>query len=160
MAAAIILPAQENPLSTHSKAIYTSVKNNVTRAAEKMPEENYSFKPVEDVRTFGQLIGHIADAQNNACAAAMGEKNPTPGIEKSKTSRSDLIAALKASYDLCDKAYAALTDATAVQPVQARGNRPQLIVLDANTSHSNEHYGNIVTYMRIKGLVPPSSEKR
>lgn len=160
LAAAIAVSAQENALSTASKAIYTGVKNNIVRAAEKMPEEHYSFKPVPEVRSFGQLLGHIADAQNSYCSSVLGEKNPSLGIEKSKTAKADLSQALKASFDICDKAHDAQTDASAAQPVESRGGRPKLIVLDSNTSHINEHYGNIVTYMRIKGLVPPSSEPR
>jgi uncharacterized damage-inducible protein DinB len=151
----------QNPLSTNSKTMYTGVKNNIVRAAEKMPEENYSFKPVPEVRSFGQLIGHIADAQYLFCSAALGEKNPGPGIEKSKSSKAELTEALKTAFAYCDKAYDGMTDADAANMVTFfGGQRPKLGVLDFNVSHNNEHYGNIVTYMRIKGLVPPSSERR
>lgn len=151
----------QNPLSTNSKGMYTGVKNNLIKAAEKMPEENYSFKPVPEVRSFAQLVGHVADAQYLFCSAALGEKNPAPGIEKSKTSKADLTEALKTAFAYCDKAYDGMTDADAATMVTFfGGQRPKLGVLDFNVSHNNEHYGNIVTYMRLKGLVPPSSERR
>ena len=84
---AVLLDAQtvSDPLSAGNKGIYNTVKNNLVKAAEKMPEENYAFKPTPEVRSFGQLVGHVADAQYGFCSAALGEKNPAPGIEKSKT---------------------------------------------------------------------------
>jgi uncharacterized damage-inducible protein DinB len=143
------------------RTVWDGVKNNVVRAAEKMPEENYSFKPVPEVRSFGQLIGHIADAQFMICGAAKPEKRSPAGIEKSKTSKADLVAALKESVAYCDAVYAATTDASAAEKVSMFGReRSRLGALAMNVSHSNEHYGNIVTYMRMKGLVPPSSEPR
>jgi uncharacterized damage-inducible protein DinB len=143
------------------RANWDGVKNNVVRAAEKMPEENYSFKPVPEVRSFGQLIGHVADAQYMICGAAKPEKRSAAGIEKSKTSKADLVAALKESVAYCDAVYTAMTDASSAEKVTMFGReRSRLGALAINTSHSNEHYGNIVTYMRMKGLVPPSSEPR
>ena len=161
--AVVALPvaAQSNPLSAGNKAIYTSVKNNVIRAAEKMPAENYPFKPTDAVRSFGQLVGHVADAQYLFCSAASGEKNPSPGIEKGKTSKDDLVKALHEAFTYCDKVYDGMTDAHAAEMVKLFGREQgKLTVLAFNTAHTDEHYGNIVTYMRIKGLVPPSSEGR
>jgi uncharacterized damage-inducible protein DinB len=155
-----ILCAQ-NPLSTSTKGLFDGVKNNIVKAAEKMPEENYGFKPVDGVRSFGQLVGHLADANNMFCSAVKGEKNPSPGIEKGKTSKADLVAALKAAVAYCDGVYAGMTDADAAGAKKMFGRDfTNLSLLNLNTSHSNEHYGNMVTYMRIKGLVPPSSEGR
>jgi uncharacterized damage-inducible protein DinB len=126
-----------------------------------MPEENYSFKPTPEVRSFGQLIGHVADAQYAFCSTVLGEKNPAPGVEKSKTSKADLVQALKDAVAYCDKAYDGMTDAQAVQIVKFFGqDRAKVTVLSFNTIHSMEHYGNMVTYLRLKGLVPPSSEAR
>jgi uncharacterized damage-inducible protein DinB len=151
----------QDPVSEDMRGLWNGVKNNVARAAEKMPEEHYSFKPSPDVRSFGQLIGHIADAQFSICAASLGEARGPAGIEKSKTSKAELAAALKESIEYCDKAYAALTQANAAEAVKIFGReRTRISGLAMNISHSNEHYGNIVTYMRIKGLVPPSSEPR
>jgi len=152
--------APENPLSTWNKYAYGRVKDILLRSAEKMPEENYSFKPTDTVRSYGQIVGHIADAQYLFCSVALGEKNPTPDIEHTKTSKADLIAALNAAFGYCDKAYNGMTDATAVQIIKLFGNdAPRLSALTVNNMHDLEHYGNLVTYMRLKNIVPPSSEQ-
>lgn len=151
--------AKENPLSTHSKGVYGGLQKMLLRSAEDMPEENYSFKPTEEVRSFGQLVGHVADAQYIFCSAALGEKNPAPKVEKTKASKADLIAALKEAFAYCDRAYGGLTDANATQTVKLMGGDwPKLGALNVNQVHGALHYGNIVTYMRLKNLVPPSSD--
>ncbi len=152
--------SQDNPLSTFNQHVYGHVKDILLRSAEKMPEENYSFKPIDTVRSYGQIIGHVADAQYLFCSIALGEKNPGLKIEQSKTSKADLIAALKDAFAYCDKAYDGMTDASATQMVKLFGNdAPKLGVLSINNMHNMEHYGNLVTYMRMKGIVPPSSEQ-
>ena len=154
-------PAAQDPISAGQKFLHAMVKNNVIRAAEKMPEENYSFKPTSEVRSFGQLIGHIADAQYLFCSAVLGKPNPAPGIEKSKTTKADLVQALKDAFAYSDQAYDGMTDAQAGALVKLFGaDQAKVTVLAFNTAHNNEHYGNIVTYLRMKGLVPPSSEPR
>ena len=154
------MKAPDNPLSTFNKYAYGHVKDILLRSAEKMPEENYSFKPVDTVRSYGQIIGHVADAQYVFCSITLGEKNPALKIEQTKTSKADLIAALKDSFAYCDKAYDGMTDASATQMVKLRGNdTPKLGVLTVNNMHDMEHYGNLVTYMRMKNIVPPSSEQ-
>jgi uncharacterized damage-inducible protein DinB len=151
----------ENPLSTWNKYAYARLKGILARSAEKMPEENYSFKPVETVRSFGQIVGHLADAQYLFCSLALGEKNPGLDIEHTNASKADLIAALNAAFAYCDKAYDSMTDASAVQTIKLFGNdAPRLSALTVNNMHNMEHYGNLVTYMRIKGIVPPSSEQQ
>lgn len=149
----------QNPISSDSKFFYGIIKGFVTKAAEKMPEENYSFKPTPEVRSFGQIVGHIADDQYFFCATAKGEKKNTQ-IEKTVTSKADLIGQLKEAISYCDSVYDSMTDAAGAQKVKAfGGERTKISLLDFNTAHTYEHYGNIVTYMRLKGLVPPSSEK-
>jgi len=149
----------DNPLSTFNKYAYARVKDILLRSAEKMPEENYNSKPIDTVRSYGQIVGHVADAQYMFCSIALGEKNPAPKIEQSKTSKADLIAALKEAFAYCDKAYDGMTDASAAQMVKLFGNdAPKLGVLTVNNMHNMEHYGNLVTYMRLKNIVPPSSE--
>ena len=151
--------SQDNPLSTYNKTVYEGVKSILLRSAEKMPEENYSFKPTEAVRSYGQIIGHVADAQYLFCSIELGEKNPDLKIEQTKTSKADLIAALKGAFAYCDKAYDGMTDASASQMVKLfGGDTPKLGVLTVNNMHSIEHYGNLVTYMRMKNIVPPTSE--
>ena len=154
-------PAQTNPYSAFTKEVYTHVKELLLRSAEKMPEESYSFKPVDTVRSYGQIIGHLADAQYYFCSTELGEKGPDLKIEKTKTSKSDLIGALKDAFTYCDKAYDSITDAAGTATVKLFGKQdtPKLGVLTVNNLHNLEHYGNLVTYMRIKNIVPPSSEQ-
>jgi uncharacterized damage-inducible protein DinB len=157
--AAALAQDNPNPLSTFNKIAYTRVKDLLVRSAEKMPEENYKFKPTEAVRSYGQIVGHLADAQYTFCSIALGEKNPAPNIEKTKTSKADLIVALKEGFAYCDKAYDSMTDASATQMVKLfGGDSPRFGALEVNNMHNLEHYGNLVTYMRLKNIVPPSSE--
>ena len=150
----------DNPLSAFTKRVYGFQKGILLRSAEKMPEEDYNFKPTETVRSYGQIIGHLADAQYLFCSIALGEKNPEPKIEQTKTSKADLVAALKDAFAYCDKAYDGMTDASATQTVKLfGGDTPKLGVLMANNMHNMEHYGNLVTYMRLKDIVPPTSEQ-
>ena len=152
--------APANPITASEKGFYTLVAGEVVAAAQKMPEENYSFKPTPDVRTFGQLVGHVADAQYAMCSTATGDANPMKQIEKTKTSKADLVSALKDGVDFCNKAFAGMTDAQGSQMVKMMGyGLAKLTVLSVNTAHTDEHYGNMVTYLRLKGIVPPSSER-
>lgn len=154
-----MLRAQNNPLTADTKGLFGIAKNNILKAAEKMPEENYSFKPTPEVRSFGQILAHVADAQYLFCSAVKGEKVAPLNIEKTKTSKADLTTALKDAFAYCEGVLDAVTDASAVDKVKFFGaERTKLIVLNFNTAHTFEHYGNLVTYMRLKGLVPPSSE--
>jgi uncharacterized damage-inducible protein DinB len=138
--------------------MYDFSKNNLLKSAQMMPEADYAFKPVATVRSFGQLVGHVADAQYLFCSVAKGEQNPKPDVEKTKTTKTDLIAALNEAFAYCDKAYSQMTDAHAADMVKIFGrDLPKLTVLYFDAAHNFEHYGNIVTYMRMKGLVPPSS---
>jgi uncharacterized damage-inducible protein DinB len=148
-----------NPLSAHNRLIYRGMKAILLRSAEKMPEENYSFKPTEAVRSFGQIVGHVADSQYTFCSGVLGEKRPALKIEETKSSKTDLIAALKDAFAYCDKAYDSLTDVSATETVKLMGrDAPKLGALTTNSLHTVEHYGNLVTYMRMKNIVPPSSE--
>lgn len=150
---------QNNPLAAHNKSLFGGIKTILLRSAEKMPEENYSFKPTDVVRSYGQIIGHVADSQYAFCCVVLGEKKPAPKIEQTKTSKADLIAALKDAFAYCDKAYDSMTDASAVQMVKFQGgDKPKLGVLTTNNIHTIEHYGNLITYMRMKNIVPPTSE--
>jgi uncharacterized damage-inducible protein DinB len=153
--------ASSNPITASEKGFYTLVSGEVIAAAEKMPEQNYSFKPTPEVRSFGQIVGHAADAQYFFCATATGEPSPMKDIEKTKTSKADLVTALKDAVAYCNKAYAGMTDAQGSQTVKLMNyDMAKLTVLSVNTAHIDEHYGNMVTYLRIKGIIPPSSEKR
>jgi uncharacterized damage-inducible protein DinB len=149
-----------NPMTTGLKGTYDMVKGYITKSAEQMPEANYAFKPTPEVRSFGQLIGHIADSNYMICAAAAGEKPPAGDVEKTKTTKADLQKALADAFAYCDKVFAGTTDSRGVEMVKFFGNQqPRLAVLAFNSSHDFEHYGNIVTYLRLKGMVPPSSQR-
>jgi uncharacterized damage-inducible protein DinB len=131
----------------------------VTRAAEQMPEGDYAFRPVATVRTFGQMIAHVAGSQRYYCAAVLGDPAPDEdAIERAATTKAALVTALKESTTYCERAYA-LTDAQAASPASGSSGS-KLSVLVQNAAHDAEHYGNLVTYLRIKGMVPPSSQPR
>jgi uncharacterized damage-inducible protein DinB len=152
--------APDNPISDSEKRVYAMLSSVVIAAAEKMPEASYSFKPTPEVRSFGQLVGHLADSNYFFCSTAAGETTPVSDAEKTKTKKADLIAALKDAVAYCNKAYAAMTDAKGSQLVKMMNlDMARLTVLAANFAHNYEHYGNMATYMRIRGIVPPTSEK-
>jgi uncharacterized damage-inducible protein DinB len=137
-----------------------TVRSLVLRTAEKVPETLYEFKPTADVRSIAGLLGHIADGNNLLCGLAGGGKPAGDPSNEKKTSRADLVAALNASYAACDRVFAATTDANATTPVDFFGQpQTRLGMLAFTTSHMWEHYGNLVTYMRLKNIVPPSSER-
>ncbi len=142
-----------------ANAVWSSMINNIIKSAEQMPEANYSFKATPEVRSFGQLIGHVAGAQYVFCSVVLGDKPASEGdIEKTKTSKADLVAAIKASTEYCKKAYM-ISDAKAQNMAKLFGlDQTKLRALIGNASHDAEHYGNIVTYLRLNNMVPPSSQ--
>src|SRR6476661_2101821 len=137
-----------------------TVRAVVLRTAEKVPEDLYSFKPTPEIRSLGALLGHIADGNALICSLASGEKPTFVPVNEKKTTRAELVAALKASFAVCDKVFDGTTDANASTPVDMFGQKQtRLGVLAFNNSHTWEHHGNLVRYMRVKSIVPPSSEK-
>jgi uncharacterized damage-inducible protein DinB len=157
---AAMLAAQDaNPLSADVKRAYAEMKSNILRSAEKMPEENYDFRPAPRVRTFGQILGHIAQEQYlYFCAPLKGEQKFVD-IERTKTTKPDLIEALHDSFTYCDAVYDKMTDAQATEIVNTGGSKStRLRLLWMNIVHDESHYGNLVTYLRMKGIVPPSTE--
>jgi uncharacterized damage-inducible protein DinB len=148
-------------LSAGLKRSWDGIKRNVGEAAEKMPEANYSFKPTPDTRSFGELVGHVAESQLATCARLKGEQIPFErgSIEK-KTAKADLVKAMQDSIAACDGVYGTATDESLSKLIKIGQNEMSPVnALWGNISHSNEHYGNMVTYMRLKGLVPPSTER-
>jgi len=144
--------------ATALKGAYTAIKTNLTKAAERMPDAEYAFKPTPDIRTFGALIAHIADAQGGTCAAASG--GPRPASNGSKTAKGELVAGLAASFESCDGVFNALTDDDATKTIAGGrgGPRSKFAVLWGLIAHSNEEYGYLAVYMRLKGIVPPSTQ--
>lgn len=150
-----------NPITASEKGFYSFVSRAVVAGAEKMPEENYSFKPTPEVRSFGQLVGHVADASFMFCSTVSGETNPSKDIEKTKTSKADLVAAIKDAVAFCTKSFDSMTDAKGAQMIKLFNfDLARLTVFSINTAHTDEHYGNMVTYLRLKGIVPPTSENQ
>ena len=149
------------PFSAGANWGFWTVKRNVLEAAQKMPDAEYTFKPVDGVRTFGQLVGHVANAQYAFCSTVKGEANPNQGTNnETLATKAELVAALEKSIAYCDAVYAAMTDADGAAMVKLFGtDMSKLTALYGNVAHSNEHYGNLVTYMRLKGHVPPSTER-
>jgi hypothetical protein len=147
----------ENPLSDDVKGAYQRIESNILKAAEKMPDAEYAWKPTPDVRTFGQLVAHVAEAQAAICGIAKG--GTKRGDAAPVTSKADLLAALKASNDVCDGVYTSFRDAEGAEILKTPfGPKPKLGVLAFNVMHDNETYGTMVVYLRLKGIVPPSSE--
>jgi DinB family protein len=159
LAAASSAFAQRNPFSESARMTYGVIKDQMLSAAEKMPEERYTFKPAKTERTYGEIVGQIADLQYAFCSVALGEKMPAPSIEQTKISKTDLIPALKDAIAYCDRAYNSLNDATALQSVRISGtDMTRASVLNLNIAYSALLYDNLKTYMRLNNIVPPSSE--
>jgi uncharacterized damage-inducible protein DinB len=173
LCAAPVLAQQQPPpptldLATALKNQHRAIRGNLVKSAEKMTEADYAFKPqgvAAEVRTFGQFLIHLVNANNAFCTRAKGDAPKQNLDEKATMNKADLIKALNESLTYCDGVYDALTDASMVEKVKVPGpNNTQLErsrggFLVSNLAHNNEHYGNLVTYMRAKGLVPPSSER-
>jgi uncharacterized damage-inducible protein DinB len=141
--------------------IYMQTKMYLVAAAEQIPEDKYSYAPTKDVRSIGALFAHVADANNFFCSQVSGSpKQYSDAVEKTAKTKADLVTALKASFAGCDAAYNAVTDADLAKPLNIFGNNTNYAgALTMNAAHDMEHYGNIVTYMRMLGMTPPSSQR-
>ena len=138
--------------------LYEQVRGFLLASAEQMPEELYAYRPTEEVRTFGQILGHVANSQYFFCGAVTGDNARAPEDFELRTTKAGIIEALNMSYANCESAYA-IHDAEALESVDFFGSaRPKLGVLNFNSIHSWEHYGNLVVYFRANGMVPPSSQ--
>ena len=140
--------------------LHDRVREDVVRSAERMPTEHFDFQPIPDVRTFGQLVGHVATNLYGMCAAASAERNPHPAlVEETTAGKVDLMDALKAAYDYCEEALASLNDVNGLDRVTTPREGTRLSFLVDAIQHTSLHYGNMVTYMRLKGLVPASTDR-
>jgi uncharacterized damage-inducible protein DinB len=149
-----------NPIATVLKGQYDGVIELVVRAAEKMPEANYGFKPTPEVRSFGELVSHVISNNLLMCSAGLGEMPPPAAadVRSATTPKADLQHALQVAIAYCSRAYEQ-TDEQLAQSAPERRVVVRMQPLMWNAGHNYEHYGNMVTYMRMKGLVPPSSER-
>jgi uncharacterized damage-inducible protein DinB len=160
LAAAAPALAQGKALAEALDRMHANVARNVVEAAEKMPEAEYGFQPTKEVRTFGGFVGHVANAEFGYCSRVKGEANPSTQDFEKVTGKAALVAGIKAAVAYCDAVYKMMSDASLSEMItMGQAQQPKGQVLVQNISHSNEHYGNLVTYMRIKGLVPPSTER-
>jgi hypothetical protein len=151
--------AQSDPLSTEARQSWARTKNNIIAAAEKMPEENYTFKPAPESQSFRDLIAHSADSAMGACSGYNGERKQAGAA--SMNAKAELVGAIKTAMAECDKAYESLTDAKATEMIQGRGgSRSRIGTLYGNTIHMEHEYAQMAVHFRLKGLVPPSSEGR
>jgi uncharacterized damage-inducible protein DinB len=162
-------PAQPRPPQTYPAFLqdqYASLKRNIIGSAEKMPAEHFPFKPAPEVMTYAGVLGHVIDVQYIFCNAVKGGANPATGKALDKlTDKAALVSAAKDAFAYCDEVFAGLTNENALALVTigtapnqrqvARANQLTMVI-----AHGNEHYGNLVTYMRIHGIVPPSSTPR
>ena len=141
------------------RPLYEMSKDWLVKSAEQMPEANYAFKPTPEVRSFGELIGHVANANYMFCANVLGEKSPAAQDFEKTTDRAVLIKGIKDAFAYCDRAYQ-IPDARATDAVEFFGMKgDKLWAMMFNVAHNSEHYGNLVTYFRLKGMVPPSSQR-
>jgi uncharacterized damage-inducible protein DinB len=149
-----------------AKGMHATIRRDLAEAAAGMAAEDYGFKPTPEVRSFGQLVGHVATANFFFCAQARGERPPSTTNYESVAGKDALVKALNDSLAYCDAAYNETTDASFTQPVKTSGpgrgaerDTTRGAVLIFNTAHNNEHYGNIIVYLRLKGRVPPSTAR-
>jgi len=157
-------PQQAPSLVTEVQNMFNAVKGNISKSADQFPEDKYTWQPTPEVRSWARLIAHIADDNNGACSGIIGEQRParldtedTANSAANKTTKAELTKALGESFARCDKAFTMVTDANMME---RSGNRSKIGMLMYNTSHINEHYGNVVTYMRLNNMVPPSTAGR
>lgn len=163
-AAAEAQQASGDPLTGALKRQFDNVSRNVKESAEKMPEDKFTYQASKDVRTFAGFIGHIANSQFSGCARAKGVDNPNKEDFEKVTSKAALVKGITASNDFCASVFTGANDKWMLETITQgqppnQQQVPRAAILAGNTSHSNEHYGNLVTYMRLNGLVPPSTER-
>ncbi len=158
-------PAQPRPPQTfpaYLQGQYATLKRNITGSVDKMPAEHFAFKPVPEVMSYAEMLTHIVETQYGYCSTVKGAANAGASLNFKVTDKAAVGQLVKDSFAYCDDAFAAVTNENALEML-TRGSAPnqrQLARVNQLTQlivHGNEHYGNLVTYMRIKGIVPPSS---
>jgi DinB superfamily len=140
-------------------ASYSRLKPNILKAADKMPEDAYQFKPTPEERPFARVLNHVTEAQLQTCSALNGGTFDKTKVPADTASKADIIAGLKLSFDECDKAYGALTDANILEQITPR-KRTRMSMAWGNISHDNEQYAELSGYMRLKGVNPPTAPEK
>ncbi|HEY7058382.1 MAG TPA: DinB family protein [Vicinamibacterales bacterium] len=157
-------PAAANPISQSIKNSWNNAKLNLRESAEQMPEEKYGFKPVDTVKSFGAILAHVAGASYDYCSGAKGEAVPfdEDHFEQTAKTKAEILKAVNDAIAYCDPVYAALTDQSLAAMISRPGGTRQFSRASqvvGNIAHTNEHYGNLVTYFRLNGMVPPSTAR-
>jgi hypothetical protein len=147
--------------AAEAQRYYAGVKKNVLASAEKMPADGYGYKPESDVRTFARVLTHVTEAQFHSCGAANGTDMATLKVPAETADKATIVAALQMSFEQCDKAFAALTDANIGDMIQVgpAGKRSRIGLMWGTNAHDNEQYATLALYLRLKGINPPSMEK-
>jgi len=163
-----VTDALSKSMAASAQAMHATIRRDLAEAADAMPAEDYAFKPTPAVRSFGELIGHVANANFYFCSQAKGEKSPATQNYERAGDKAAIAKGLKDALAYCDDVFASLTDATFNEVIKLAGpgrggtaaaETPRGLVLMFNTTHNNEHYGNVIVYMRLKGHVPPSTAR-
>ena len=142
-----------NPLTTTLSIFRSNMQDKIMKSADAMPESKYSYRPTKDVRSFAEILNHVADISYTLCSNVKGEANPTSAT--AKVSKTEIIAYLKGSFDYCDGVYSGFTDAHLNDQADFWGTKTnKMFVLTQVGNHDALHYGNLVTYLRLNGLVP------
>jgi uncharacterized damage-inducible protein DinB len=145
--------AAPNPLTTTISIFRSNMQDKIMKSADAMPEAKYGYRPAKDVRSFAEILNHVADISYTLCSNVKGEANPATA--SAKGSKSEIMAHLKGSFDYCDGVYSGFTDAHLNDPADFWGVKTnKMFVLTQVANHDALHYGNLVTYLRINGLVP------
>lgn len=146
--------------AAEAQAAYNRIKPNILKAAEKMPDADYQYKPTPEIRPFARIVNHITEAQFHTCTTLNGTKFDPKSVPSETGDKATVIAGLKASFEECDKAYGGLTDGALMEVLSIGPNKRSRIGLAwGNISHDNEQYAELSTYLRLKNLVPPTAEK-
>jgi uncharacterized damage-inducible protein DinB len=167
LCAAAPLGAQQGAMASGSntaldalRPLYMQVKAYLTQSAEQMPEDEFSYRATPEVRSFGEILGHVTNDQYYFCSAARNEDNPWQEDGEEIMGKAAMVDALRTSFEYCDDLYTSMSPADLAAPSDAfRGRRNRLHPLVYNVTHDFEHYGNLITYFRINGMVPPSSQR-
>jgi uncharacterized damage-inducible protein DinB len=157
--------ALSTSMAAVAKAMHTTIRRNLAEAADSMPANDYAFKPTSEVRSFAQVIGHVANANFFFCSQAVGAPFPSKTNAETLTNKADVLKALLDSLKYCDTIYQETTDSNFSEHANVAGlgtkstQTTRGAILMFNTTHNNEHYGNLVVYLRLKGIVPPSTAR-
>jgi uncharacterized damage-inducible protein DinB len=142
-----------NPLTTTISIFRSNMQDKIMKSADEMPESKYSYRPTKDVRSFAEILNHVADISYILCSNVKGEA--TPATATAKGSKTEIMAYLKGAFGYCDGVYPGFTDAHLNDPANFFGVRTnKMFVLTQVANHDALHYGNLVTYLRLNGLVP------